>query len=206
MTTSLPHTHVHMHRHILSRSSVGVIWRWPSGSFFSICVGLTHFSPRPHPTVPFPKHMCGGRGISELAPRGTCWHRLQIWHWTHDFLSVCVPHHMPSSILAPRIFTFAMWQNTSTASPSPAPSQGCLRYKYDYQTKYICKDLFLLMQNMCVYNMYLPSIDFHLASHSLVNLPLSIHLYFVSFYWPALHLSTWLGGQTKILPSKGRIG
>lgn len=69
--------------HILSISSLGVIWQWPSGSFFSICVGLTHFSPRPHPTVLFPKHMCGGgRGISECLPPGTCWHRLPMWLWT----------------------------------------------------------------------------------------------------------------------------
>lgn len=52
------------------------------GVFFSICVSLTHFCPRPHPTVPCPKHMCGGRGISEPSPRGTCRHTLQIWHWT----------------------------------------------------------------------------------------------------------------------------
>lgn len=69
--------------HILSISSLGVIWQWPSGSFFSICVGLTHFSPRPHPTVLFPKHMCGGgRGISECLPPGTRCHSLPIWLWT----------------------------------------------------------------------------------------------------------------------------
>lgn len=68
---------------ILSKSSLGVIWLWPSGSRFSICVGLTHFSPRPPPTVLSLKHMCGGgRGINECLPRGTCWHRLQIWYWS----------------------------------------------------------------------------------------------------------------------------
>lgn len=33
--------------------------------FGSICGGLTHFSPRPCPTALCPKHMCGGRGISD---------------------------------------------------------------------------------------------------------------------------------------------
>lgn len=74
------YTCTHIFSHVLLL--VLIIWQWPIGSFFSICVGLTHFSLRPHPTVQFPKHMCGGRGISESSLHRTCWHRLQIWHWT----------------------------------------------------------------------------------------------------------------------------
>lgn len=163
MTTSLPHTHVHMHRHILSRSSVGVIWQWPSGSFFSICVGLTHFSPRPHPTVPFPKHMCGGRGISESAPRGTCWHRLQIWHWT--LISCLSASHI--------ICHHQYWPQGF--SPLRCDKTPVLLLLLPLQVKDVCitnltirqsrfVNLFLLMQSMCVYNMYLPSIDFQMSS------------------------------------------
>lgn len=81
---SLTQTATYTHKRILSHFFlwVLVIWQWPSGSFSSICVGLTHFSPRPCPTVPCSKHMCGGRGISEPSPRGTRRHTLQIWHWT----------------------------------------------------------------------------------------------------------------------------
>lgn len=39
--------------------------------FGAICGGLTHFSPRPCPTALCPKHMCGGRGISDH--QGTVW-------------------------------------------------------------------------------------------------------------------------------------
>lgn len=39
--------------------------------FGSICGGLTHFSPRPCPTALCPKHMRGGRGISDH--QGTAW-------------------------------------------------------------------------------------------------------------------------------------
>lgn len=93
----LRHMDMSTYTHILSKSSLGVIWLWPSGSFFSICVGLTHFSPRPHPTVLFLKHMCGGgRGINECLPRGTCWHRLQIWYWSPVFLLFCSLRHMSS--------------------------------------------------------------------------------------------------------------
>lgn len=89
--------HISTYFHILSKSSLGVIWLWPSGSFFSICVSLTHFSPRPHPTVLFLKHMCGGGGgINECLPRGTCWHRLQIWYWSPVFLLFRSRRHMSS--------------------------------------------------------------------------------------------------------------
>lgn len=83
-TISLFYSDRHIHTHIFSRFFLWVLvfWQWPSGSFSSICVGLTHFSPRPRPTVPCPKHMCSGRGISEPSPHGTCRHTLQIWHWT----------------------------------------------------------------------------------------------------------------------------
>lgn len=108
----------------------------PLGVFFSICVGLTHFSPRPHPTVPFPKHMCSGRGISKSSPRGTCWHRLQIWYWTLLLsASHIVGHHQ-----------FPLWWFAS-----PAPNKIYLCYKLDSQTNEICQDLFLLMLHVCVY-------------------------------------------------------
>lgn len=66
------HLHMSTYIHILSKNLPWVSSDCdPVGAFFSICVGLTHFSPRPHPTVLFLKHMCGGgRGINECLPRG----------------------------------------------------------------------------------------------------------------------------------------
>lgn len=60
---SLPFTNVNMHifYHFFPFLWVLGIWQWPSGSFFSICVGLTHFSPRPRPTVPCP-NICAVAG------------------------------------------------------------------------------------------------------------------------------------------------
>lgn len=74
---------------------LGVIWLRPTGSLLSICVSLTHFSPRPHPTVLFLRHMCGGgKGINECLPCGTCWHGLWLWQWRPALWPFRSPRHM----------------------------------------------------------------------------------------------------------------
>lgn len=88
-----------MHMFVLCSMDVSHLTLTHWDFFPSICVGLTHFSLWPRPTVSIPNHMCGGGGICESLSHRTCWHRLRIWHWTLLFClsSTCC---MSSSMLA----------------------------------------------------------------------------------------------------------
>lgn len=83
--------------------------------FGSICAGLTHFSPRPHPTVSCPKHMCRCRGISD--PRHT-----QTWHWT-PLLSALFPQHMSGAGLAFSIHS-SRWSSSAVALKTKSVLSG----------------------------------------------------------------------------------